>query len=190
MSTDRDVTRIVRSWLHEDAYEDADRILDLVLDEIDTTPQRRASVAGAEVPAHEQPIQIVLAGAALAAVVAAGVIFLPRDGGNTGGPVPTPTPAASPIPLTDQFLPLAPGTYVGSEMLVPVAFTVPDGWEGKIGGPYLVDTGIRGKPSGLLFAIFDKVAANVARSAPVSSMCPGRPWMTSSPLFRACPVRR
>ena len=42
MSTDRDVTRIVRSWLHEDAYEDADRVLDLVLDQIDTTPQRRA----------------------------------------------------------------------------------------------------------------------------------------------------
>ena len=42
MSTDRDVTRIVRSWLHEDAYEDADRILNLVLAEIDTTPQRSA----------------------------------------------------------------------------------------------------------------------------------------------------
>ncbi len=43
MSTDRDVTRIVRSWLHEDAYEDADRVLDLVLDQLDTTPQRRAT---------------------------------------------------------------------------------------------------------------------------------------------------
>ena len=44
MSTDRDVTtRIVRSWLHEDAHEDADRILNLVLDHIDTTPQRRAT---------------------------------------------------------------------------------------------------------------------------------------------------
>ena len=42
MSTDRDVTRIVRSWLHEDAHEDADRILNLVLDQIDTTPQRLA----------------------------------------------------------------------------------------------------------------------------------------------------
>ena len=43
MSTDRDVTRIVRSWLHEDAYEDADRILNFVLDEVDTTPQRSPS---------------------------------------------------------------------------------------------------------------------------------------------------
>ena len=95
MSTDRDVTtRIVRSWLREDAYEDADRILNLVLDEIDTTPQRRPGWLARRFPPMNNAFKIVLAGAALAAVVAAGVIFLPRDGGNTGGPGPTPrTPA-------------------------------------------------------------------------------------------------
>ncbi|MGH2488998.1 MAG: hypothetical protein ACRDFR_05220, partial [Candidatus Limnocylindria bacterium] len=43
MSTDRDVTRIVRSWLSEDRHEDADRVLNTVLDQLDTTPQRRTS---------------------------------------------------------------------------------------------------------------------------------------------------
>ena len=43
MSTDRDTTRIVRSWLRTDEHESADRVLDAVLDQLDTTPQRRAT---------------------------------------------------------------------------------------------------------------------------------------------------
>ena len=43
MSTDRDITRIVRSWLRTDEHESADRVLDAVLDRLDTTPQRRAT---------------------------------------------------------------------------------------------------------------------------------------------------
>ena len=34
-------TRIVLSWLHEDAHENAERYLLRALDEVDTTPQRR-----------------------------------------------------------------------------------------------------------------------------------------------------
>ena len=41
MSTDRDTTRIVRSWLQTDEHESADRVLDAVLDQLDATPQRR-----------------------------------------------------------------------------------------------------------------------------------------------------
>ena len=42
MSTDRDATRIVRSWLRTDEHESADRVLDTVLALLDATPQRRA----------------------------------------------------------------------------------------------------------------------------------------------------
>ena len=42
MSTDRDVTRIVRSWLEEGATALPDRVLDAVLDQLPATPQRRA----------------------------------------------------------------------------------------------------------------------------------------------------
>ena len=42
MSTDRDVTRIVRSWLEEGATALPDRVLDTVLDQLPATPQRRA----------------------------------------------------------------------------------------------------------------------------------------------------
>ena len=41
MSTDRELTRIVRSWLQTDEHESANRVLDTVFDRLDTTPQRR-----------------------------------------------------------------------------------------------------------------------------------------------------
>jgi hypothetical protein len=41
--TDRDMTRIVRTWLVADERESGDRVLDAVIDALDTTPQRRPS---------------------------------------------------------------------------------------------------------------------------------------------------
>ena len=43
MSTDRDTTRIVRSWLQDGATRLPDQVLDLVLDELPTIHQRRAT---------------------------------------------------------------------------------------------------------------------------------------------------
>ena len=42
MSSDRDTTRIVRSWLDEGVTALPDRVLDAVLDQVPATPQRRA----------------------------------------------------------------------------------------------------------------------------------------------------
>ena len=42
MSTDRDVTRIVRSWMDEGVTQLPDRVLDAVLDQLPATPQRRS----------------------------------------------------------------------------------------------------------------------------------------------------
>ena len=43
MSTDRDVTGIVRSWLEEGVTALPDRVLDSVLDQVPATPQRRVT---------------------------------------------------------------------------------------------------------------------------------------------------
>jgi hypothetical protein len=96
MSADRDVTRIVRSWLHEDAYEDADRILNLVLDEIDTTPQRRASWLARRFPPMNTYLKVGLAAAVAVLAVILGISYF--SGSNVGSPPdasPSPSAAAS-----------------------------------------------------------------------------------------------
>ena len=55
MSTDRDTTRIVRSWLEEGVTALPDRVLDAVLDQVPATPQRRSWWPARRFTQHEQP---------------------------------------------------------------------------------------------------------------------------------------
>ena len=124
MSTDRDVTRIVRSWLEEGATALPDRVLDNVLDQLPATPQRRAwwparrfremnmpSPSSRSRPRPSWSWSLV------------GINLLPRNRG-VGGParrrVPTPSPTASPSPSLSRSPspsrclpdgPLAAGSY-------------------------------------------------------------------------------
>jgi hypothetical protein len=103
MSTDRDVTRIVRSWLHEDAHEDADRVLNLVLDEIDTTPQRSPSWLARRFPPMNSTMRIALAVAAVVAIAVVGVsLLIPK---NVGNPTPSATATAIPNGLYETIVP-------------------------------------------------------------------------------------
>lgn len=139
MSTERDVTRIVRSWLHEDAHEDADRILDLVLDEIDTTPQRRSAWSAWRRPIMNTYLKV---GLAAAVVVLAGFIGIQLLGGPNVGP-PGPSPSASPAAPTPTEP--APSASISTGFLLwnapgEVAISVttpPSGWSGDQGGGIL-----------------------------------------------------
>lgn len=103
---------------------------------------------------------------ALAIIVAVKVL----PGSNVGNPnatpstIPTPTlaPTSSLRPFpADQRGVLDPGTYVaGDPFSLRVTFTLPAGWRGSIGGPYLVDLGWADKPGGISFSIFDKLSAD------------------------------
>ena len=99
MSTDRDTTRKVRSWLKTDDYESADRVLDAVLDQLDTIPQRRATwwTAWMSPFMNTTPVRLGIGAAALLALIFLGLQLLP--GSNVGGPivsdVPSPSPTAS-----------------------------------------------------------------------------------------------
>ena len=96
MSTDRDVTtRIVRSWLHEDAHEDADRILNLVLDQIDTTPQRSAPWLARRFSIMNTNLARLGIAAAVVAIAVLGYNLLP----GLGIVGPGATPSASPVLL-------------------------------------------------------------------------------------------
>jgi hypothetical protein len=151
MSTDRDVTRIVRSWLEDGATALPDRVLDSVLDQLPATPQRRAWWPARRFRKMNMPIRIAVAAAAVAVVAVVGITFLPRSNGGFGGPgpAPSPSPTASPVPFHEGVL--AAGTYemtpfAGSTIQavcegnpqcdspeddsIRVTFTVPDGFEG------------------------------------------------------------
>jgi len=94
MTAERDVTRIVRSWLHEDAHEDAGRVLDMVLDLVDTTPQRRPSGLARRFPImNNNIVRFGIAAAAVILVAIVGITLLPRSG--VGGPTISPTPSQS-----------------------------------------------------------------------------------------------
>ena len=93
MTTERDPqTRLVMSWLREDAHENAERVLLLALDEVDTTPQRRSWW-----PAWRgfRMNKLMVAAAATPLVLAVAVLgytLLPRLGILGPGATPAPTP--------------------------------------------------------------------------------------------------
>ena len=97
MSTDRDVTRIVRSWLEEGATALPDRVLDAVLDQ-SPRPHSAGPVAGVEVLQDAtSSCGRCAAGAVVVAVAVVGLGLL-SQGGGIGTPAPTPTPTSPPTP--------------------------------------------------------------------------------------------
>jgi hypothetical protein len=100
MSSDRDVTRIVRSWIREDGHESADRVLDSVLDQLDTTPQRRAGWPARRTPTMNKFVVFGLGAAAVVVLLFVGAQLFGSPSGGTGGPGATPT--ATPEPTTPE----------------------------------------------------------------------------------------
>ena len=119
MTTQRDVNRIVRSWLHEEHYESADRILESALLQVDTTPQRRPAWRARRLDHMNTYAKLAIAAAAVVVVALAGVRMLPANDGNVGvGPTAStppsqsvslaPTVAPSPSPSDPAFFPAGP----------------------------------------------------------------------------------
>jgi hypothetical protein len=102
MSTDRETTRIVRSWLEEGVTRLPDRVLDAVLDQVPTTPQRRSGWSAWRFHRMNSYAKLAAAAAAVLLVAFVGYRLLPGNGG-VGGP---PTIAPSPTPSV-----LAKGTF-------------------------------------------------------------------------------
>jgi hypothetical protein len=91
MNADRDITRLLRNWLHQDRGEDADRIIDAVLDQIDWIEQRRPGRLARRFSfMNGNRLRFGIAAAAVVAVGFLGLRFLPA---NLGGPEPIPETA-------------------------------------------------------------------------------------------------
>jgi hypothetical protein len=103
MSTERDATRIVQSWLESGSTAIPDRVVDAVLAELPSRRQRRSRWSSWRVP-WMKPITPLAAGAAVVVLaVVLGMQFLPGDSG-IAGPTSSPvTPSASPTAVGGQF---------------------------------------------------------------------------------------
>jgi hypothetical protein len=99
MTTDRDPrTRIVLSWLREDAYENPEHLLLRALDEVDATPQRRSLRPAWRSNSMNTYAKLIVAAAAVLLVAVVGYQFLPAQSGGVGGQ-PTIEPSPSPSVL-------------------------------------------------------------------------------------------
>jgi hypothetical protein len=99
MSTERDMTHIVRSWLRTDEHESADRVLDSVIALLDTTPQRRSRWPARRFVDMNTYAKLAIAAAAVVVVAIVGITMLPARGGVGGvGPSASPSPSLSPSP--------------------------------------------------------------------------------------------
>ena len=144
MNSDPDTTRIVRSWLDDGMTQLPDRVLDAVLDQVPSTPQRgRTWWPARRHPAVNYSIGIAVAAAVLVAVAIIGsqLVGSPTDVGGPGvEPTPAPeasvaAPSATQSPgHTDGTLP--EGSHVlwdGPSTTVTVTIPAP-GWYGEPGG--------------------------------------------------------
>jgi hypothetical protein len=174
VSADREVTRIVRSWLEEGVTALPDRVLDAVLDLVPATRQRRAWWPAWRLPHMNTQLRIAAAVAAVVVIALIAINLVPKTvsvGGQPATPVPTATPVQTPSPAPSATagalsvgegpVPVAPGTYVAADpFLLRVTFTVPAGWEGNIGGPYAVFLQQAQGPGAVSFSIFESVYAD------------------------------
>ena len=160
MSTENDVARSLRSWLRETRHEDADRVLDLVFDQIPATPQRSASWLARRFPIMNNNVaRVALVAAVVVVAVIIGASLLPRP---SVGPSPTVEASASAAPLLNTVPtgPLSAGTYqIDAVFPVHLTFTLPYGYGHGTGESDGV--GIQYNAAGPQHGIEFQIAANV-----------------------------
>ena len=155
--TVNDFDQTARLWLEDGPTELSDRALQAALDEIHFTRQRRAWWPAWRFPRVTDAMRIAaVVGAVVFAVVGFGLLSV-GDGPGEPAATPTPTPRA----LTVDRAQVGPGTYITADPFrLRVTFTLPDGWESSMGGPYFVSIGRPFRPGGVAFSIFEKVYAD------------------------------
>jgi hypothetical protein len=158
VNPERDPTSIVRSWLENGVTDLPDRVLDPVLDQLPSTPQRRRRWQARRSNRMNATLKVVTVAAAVVVVGVVGVSLLPGSSKQGTGAATTPAPSATLTPspsasqgaITDSQ-PLGPGPLAAGRYHVDlglhdyvadggpalmasgvarVTFDVPDGWIG------------------------------------------------------------
>ena len=165
MSSDRDTTRVVRSWLEDGVMTLPDRVLDGVLDQLPATRQRRSTWRRLTFDNDRGSLRFALAAAAMVVVAILGIGLVPGvvpSGGGTPSVSPNPslTPTPEPSPSEPEVTAIPPGAFSLEGFPVGVTFAVPSGWFPCDFGP--VEQGIcrAGGNGELHFLIVDNVVAD------------------------------
>ena len=138
MTTNKEMERIVRSWLEPGLTTLTDDVLDPVLDQLPATPQRRRW--SARRIAHMSAFaKFAMAAAAVVVVAIVGYNLLgPPGTSQVGGVPPSPNastsppvaPSGSPAPIAPTSGTIDPGRYRWTSPGGDVTFVVPAGWTG------------------------------------------------------------
>lgn len=130
MNTERDTTRIVRSWLEDGVTVLPDRVLDSVLDQLPATHQRRSRWPAWRIAKMNQSAKLGIAAAAVLVVALIGYQYLPSssfgspDATASAAP-PTQTPVTTPTPRP-SFL---PGEASFTSTVHGISTGYPAGWQ-------------------------------------------------------------
>ena len=133
MKSERETTRIVQSWLEVGSTGIPDRVLDAVVAELPSRPQRRSGWSPRRTSTMKFLLPIAVAAAAIAVVaVVLGGRFLPNEP-TVGGPTDSPLPASTARPIGGHytFAGDAPVDIVGSSNGSSLSGTVEGEWGGK-----------------------------------------------------------
>ncbi len=135
MSTDRETTRIVRSWHEDGVTRLPDNVLDAVLDELPATHQRRSGWTAWRPFEMNKTLAFSAAAAAVVIVAIVGAGLLGPSGLNFGAPAETPIPTPTPEPRVLLEGAQGPGTFSttpGGDNVdanpPTVTFDMPEGW--------------------------------------------------------------
>ena len=166
MSTDRESTRIVRSWLEEGVTRLPDPVLDVVLDQLPATAQRRATWWPARrTSTMNKLLTIGLGAAAVVLVLLLGSRLLGSPTTNVGGPAdessitPAPTSTATPTtpsPSPEGLLPEGPHVLfdaAAGRVRLTVNIAAPD-WYGEPAGGIVVKNDTAEAPDGAGLIVF------------------------------------
>ena len=136
MSSDRELTRIVQSWLEEGVNVLPDRVLDDVLERVPVTPQRRPWWRAWRKRLVNRTMTYAVAGTVgvLVAAVALGVYLSRPAVGPVGSPTPSLSPtiaAATSTPTQQQPSPTLGPTQATTRHAPWIAFELSDGYFGS-----------------------------------------------------------
>jgi hypothetical protein len=139
-TSDRNVNRVIRSWLLEDRHEDVSRVAAAVLDVLDTTPQHRSPWWPVRrIPFVNKFASVGLGAAAVVAALVIGAQVLgPPAPGGVGGPSATPslTISHTPGPTTTTKPPPSPVaapplTQTFTSRMHGISVSYPAGWTAR-----------------------------------------------------------